>query len=178
MRLSIAAVAATCAAALASCQFSGNHINDHWNFDSLKPRVLRTLTGYDGSKEISYKDFAWDRKIDNELTALRHFLNYNPLNPNQKELKRLYAPRPLNSILPNPWNYVHFEGLVIGGATSGIAVPLDSVIGTIEQRGWSEFKAGIKETFEFDGVISTADARTFYGEDGELPPFEMTEKGR
>ncbi|QDV06899.1 hypothetical protein Poly30_24160 [Planctomycetes bacterium Poly30] len=178
MRLTIAAVAATCAALLASCQFSGNKINDHWNFDSVSPRATRILTGYDASKESSYKDFAWNRKKANGLTFRRYFMNHNPLNPNQEPVKSYYEPRPVNSILPNPWNYIHFEGLVIGGAIAGgFPVPVDSIIGTFERGGIDEFKAGIRSAFDNKGVITSADARTFYGEDGELPPFEMS-KGK
>ncbi len=179
MRLSIAAVAATCVAALASCQFSGNKINDHWNFDSVAPRVTRALTGYDSSKEASYKDFAWDRKKANGLTFRRYFMNHNPLNPNQAPVESYYAARPLNSLLPNPWNYVHFEGLLLGFAlTGGIPLPIDSIIGTFEPGGVDEFKSGLSSASNKRGVITSADARSFYGENGELPPFEMTSKGR
>lgn len=180
MRLSIAAVAATCVAALASCQFSGNNLNDHWNFASVAPRATRTLTGYDATKESSYKDFAWNRKKANGLTFRRHFLNHNPLNPNQPPVDAYYDPRPVNSLLPNPWNYVHFEGLILGFALTGglVPVPIDSLIGTFEPGGLEEFKSGIRAAGSEQGVITSADARSFYGEDGELPPFEMTSRGR
>ncbi|MEM8713518.1 MAG: hypothetical protein AAGG01_21450, partial [Planctomycetota bacterium] len=157
-------------------QFSGNKINDHWNFDSVSPRVTRALTGFDASKELSYKDFAWNRKKANGLTFRRYFLNHNPLNPSQEPVEEYYEPRPLNSPLPNPWNYVHFEGLVLGFALTGglVPIPVDSLIGTFEPGGMDEFRAGISAAFQEKGVITSADARTFYGEDGELPAFEMT----
>ena len=180
MRLSIAAVAATCAAALASCQFAGLRINDHWNYQSQLPRAVRALTGFDSSKEISYKDFAWNRKKANSLTARRFFLNHNPLNPNQPAVESYFEPRPVNSILPNPWNYLHWEGFALGAVSTGIPVPIpvDSILGTIETGGWKEFVAGIRSVFVDRNLVTSADARTLYGEDGELPPFEMTERGR
>ncbi len=179
MRLSIAAVAATCVAALASCQFSGNKVNDHWNFDSVAPRVIRTMTGFDPSVEGTYKDFAHERKQSIGLTLRRHMLNHNPMNPNQATDESMFAPRPPHSILPNPWRYVHFEGILLGWAMTGVPVPIpvDSIIGTLEPGGLDEFKAGVANAFDEKGVITSADARTLYGEDGTLPPFEMT-KGK
>ena len=180
MRLSIAAVAATCAAALASCQLSSDKIHDHWNIDSVVPRALRTVTGYDPSIESSYKDFAFDRKRHVSLTARRFLLNHNPANPNQAPVESYFEPRPLNSLAPNPWYYLHLEGFALGAVATGIPVPIpiDSILGTIEKGGVEEFAAGFNAIGSKKGVITSADARSFYGENGELPPFEMTSKAR
>ena len=175
MRLSIAAVAVLCVSSLGSCQLAGRNINDHWNYGSVFPRIMRTATGFDSSKELSYKDFAWERKKANSLTIRRYFLNHNPLNPNQPKVDSYFEPRPLNSLAPNPWHYLHLEGFVIGG---GIPIPVDSIIGTIEEGGWSEFTAGFASLWGKGGTETSADARSFYGQDGELPPFKMTPKGR
>lgn len=159
-----------------SCQVSGESIDDHWNFASVPPRVARHVLGYDASKEPSYREFAWDRKQANSLTFRRYFLNHNPMNPNQRAVPELYEKRPVNSILPNPWNYVHFEGLILGWAATGgfFPLPIDSLLGTFERGGSDEFAEGISQGFASKGVVTTSDSRTFYGEDGEAPAFELT----
>ena len=77
-------------ALLPSCQslFSGddpgpNRSWDHWNADSIPPRVDRFFLGYDSDRDGAYSDklkadFAHVRK-----TCQRVFLNYNSDNPFQ-----------------------------------------------------------------------------------------------
>lgn len=173
--------AALLAAALApSCQLSGERIDDHWSFESVPPRIARATLGYDASKETSYRDFAWDRKQANSLTFRRYFLNHNPLNPNQRPVDGMFDKRPVNSPLPNPWNYVHFEGLILGFAATGglFPLPIDSIIGTFEPGGADEFKEGIGQTFGREGAVTASDSQTLYGEEGEAPQFQMTENAR
>lgn len=167
-----------CSAIGSSCRFSGEHIDDHWEIRSVPPRAMRAFLGYDGSRETSYKDFAWDRKEAISLAIRRYFFNHNPKNPNQDPLPSLYEPRPLNSLAPNPWNYIHVEGFLLGWALTGvpIPIPIDSIIGTIEEGGPGEFRAGFSEGFGGDEEDDLP--AELYGQDGELPAFEMTEKAR
>ena len=77
-------------ALLPSCQsiFSDsepgpNRSWDHWNAESIPPRVDRFFLGYDSDKDGAYSDklasdFAHVRK-----TCQRFFLNYNSDNPFQ-----------------------------------------------------------------------------------------------
>lgn len=166
------------AAVGSSCAFSGETIDDHWTFDSVPPRIARSVLGYDGSRESSYKDFAWDRKKSNSLSIRRYLLNHNPENPNQRELPSLYEPRPMNSLAPNPWNYIHIEGILLGWVTTGvpIPIPIDSIIGTFEEGGLEEFRAGFTEGL--GGNSKSTEHLPIYDENGELPPFKMTDKAR
>ena len=164
-----------------SCNsLSGEKIDDHWTFDSVPPRVARSVLGYDASRETTYKDFAWDRKKSISLTLRRYLFNHNPMNPNQPPQESLYAPRPVNSILPNPVNYIHVEGFLIGWAMTGlpIPIPVDSIIGTLEPGGPEEFFQGFTDSVQEIEGESTSLPSSLYGEDGELPAFEMTGNAR
>lgn len=163
-----------------SCTIPGDSIDDHWNLSSVPPRVARAVLGYDATKESSYRDFAWDRKQSIELTIRRMFLNHNPMNPNQPAAESIHGPRPVNSILPNPWNYIHVEGFLIGFATLGVPVPIpvDSIIGTIEKGGVDEFTDGLSQGFSWRGDRAAGGYEDLYDEDGSVPPFQMTDKAR
>ena len=153
---------------LVGCQSGGQNRNDHWNDSSIGPRTSRVFLGYDAEKDGSYRDFAWERKQDINLTLRRHFLHHNPDNPYHEELPSRFEPRPRNSLLPNPINYIHIEGLVLGLASLGaggafVPLPIDSILGTFEeateggQSGRQEFMEGVNETFggSFGTVTST-----------------------
>lgn len=164
-----------------SCNsLSGEKIDDHWTFDSVPPRAARALLGYDASRETSYKDFAWDRKKSISLTLRRYLFNHNPMNPNQPQQESLYAPRPVNSILPNPVNYIHVEGFLIGWALTGVPIPIpvDSILGTLEPGGPEEFFEGFELSISKMDDGSDSLPAALYGEDGALPTFEMTENAR
>lgn len=176
--LASAAIGSSCAT------LSGEKIDDHWTFDSVPPRVARSILGYDASRETSYRDFAWDRKKSISLTARRMMFNHNPLNPNQAELDSLYEPRPVNSILPNPWNYIHVEGFLLGWAITGVPIPIpvDSIIGTLQPGGVEEFREGIADGLTKDDEAEDSNVKRLpdevYDANGELRPFEMTEHAR
>jgi hypothetical protein len=144
--------AAATAILLSSCVSSPSNINDHWNDDSIAPRVARVMLGYDPDMHESYRDYQWENKLHIAKTLQRHLLNSNPDNPFQPDDPDYYAPRPNHSPLPNPLNYFHLEAVVIGAityATGGvfIPIPIDSVIGTLEPGGEEEFVAGLTTTF-------------------------------
>jgi len=169
--LASAAIGSSCSV------FSSEKIDDHWTFDSVPPRVARSVLGFDGSRESSYRDFAWDRKQSINLTIRRFFFNHNPLNPNQAPLASLYEPRPANSLLPNPLNFIHAEGFLIGWAATGIPIPIpvDSIIGVFTPGGGEEFMEGLSKGFSSSSDDKTA---AIYGADGELPAFEMSDRAR
>ena len=144
-----------------ACQGSGQEINDHWNADSVAPRAGRFFLGYDAGRDGDYRDFAWERKQDINLTLRRHLFHHNPDNPNHPDL----APsrRPLNSLLPDPITFFHLEGLLIGFAayTTGgtfIPIPIDSLIGVFEEGGRDEFMDGVTD---FAGDTIGAVSATF-----------------
>jgi hypothetical protein len=149
------------------CQSSPD-INDHWNASSTVPRITRAFLGYDSSRDGSYRDFAWERKASINLTLRRHLFNHNPDNPNHAVPSGTYAERPVNSLLPDPINFIHIEGLVLGLiplAAGGIYFPLpvDSLVGILDvgdeggEDGIDEFMGGVEQTFgNTIGVISTS----------------------
>ncbi len=150
---------------LASCQ-SSQDINDHWNASSTVPRMSRALLGYDASTDGSYRDFAWERKQSINLTLRRHLFNHNPDNPNHAVATGTYSERPINSLLPNPINFIHLEGLVLGliplaaGGTF-FPLPVDSIVGILDlgeaggEDGIDEFMSGVEDTMgDTIGVIS------------------------
>lgn len=171
-----------CALALVSvasvgCQSSGKHMNDHWNTESVGPRVGRFFLGYNAQKDGEYRDFAYARKQDINMTLRRHLMNHNPDNPNQADV--IPTPRPYNSVLPDPVTFFHMEGLLIGFAAyaSGgtfAPIPVDSIIGILEPGGATEFMAGINQTFtgEDAGTVSSTSAHSWVTEtDSEVMMF-------
>ncbi|MEL6430943.1 MAG: hypothetical protein AAFR54_17300 [Planctomycetota bacterium] len=181
-----AARALTAAALLAttalspSCATWADDIDDHWSIRSTLPRAMRATTGYDASLESSYRDFAWEQKRDIELAGLRYFLNWNPLNPNQDEWARLHGPRPANSLFPNPWNFIHLEGFLIGWAVTGVPVPIpvDSLIGLFEEGGLNEFTNGLGKGVSWGGQKAGVNTEGLYDQDGNITPFVMTDRAR
>lgn len=184
MRNAVRALSATALLATAalspSCASWSDDIDDHWSMRSIPARAMRAATGYDASRETSYRDFAWNQKLDIELAALRYFWNWNPMNPYQDEWDRYYEPRPVNSILPNPWNYIHVEGFLLGWAILGVPIPIpvDSLIGTAEPGGGQEFMNGLGKGISWKGDRASVATDGLYDEDGNIKPFEMTDGAR
>ena len=70
---------------------------NHWEFDSVGPRVTHQFLGYQASEDGRY----WERlRYDASgvgLTLRRHFLNDDPTNPMQpRSGKRTERPQPPN----------------------------------------------------------------------------------
>jgi hypothetical protein len=135
---------------------SETYATDHWNDKSIPLRFQRAALGYDAERDGRYVDYQYANKKSIYLTIKRHILNQNPENPFQAVDEEFYEPRPPNSILPRPWEYINYEGLawgaIISGATGGIfiPVPIDSIIGTFSEGGGDEFKEGIRRTLTND----------------------------
>jgi hypothetical protein len=148
-----------------SCQSEGPYVNKHWSERSVGPSMARAFLSYNPEFDGNYRDFAWKKKQAINTTIDRHFFNHNPDNPFQAEDKSQNDPRPNNSLVPHPENYIHYEGLVLGAATLGaggvfIPLPIDSIIGTFEPGGGDEFASGFHEFFEPGAVMTTS---FFYG---------------
>jgi hypothetical protein len=164
--------AATSALLFSSCVSSPSKADDHWSNESIAPRVARVMLGYDPDQYDSYRDYAWENKLAISLTLQRHLLCWNPENPYQPADPDYYAPRPLNSPLPNPLTYFGIESVVIGsliyaGAGVFIPIPIDSMIGTLEPGGEEEFVAGLTTTFRPLRVLTVS----FLDDALSLPPY-------
>ncbi len=146
-----AALLATLAFAVAPGCSSPSKADDHWNIDSVGPRVVYAFTGYEADDWKNYREFAWSKKANINRTIQRHLLNWNPDNPNQPIDESRWEPRPTNSILPKPHWYIHLEGVALGAvvyAAGGafFPIPADSIFGTFEKGGGDEFFEGIERT--------------------------------
>ncbi len=143
----------TCAASLVlavSCQSAPSQESSHWNLNSVIPRASYNFLGYREDLSDSYRDQLWEDKQSINLTVKRHFMNVNPENPFQANWA-YDGPRPPHSLLPNPWNYMHAESLVIGGVLAAwtgtfLPIPVGSLIGTLLPGGFAEFGEGIGNT--------------------------------
>ncbi|MEZ6005780.1 MAG: hypothetical protein R3F33_16550 [Planctomycetota bacterium] len=174
LRLTFAALLAS---SLFSCNFtgSGQHMDSHWDYKSTLPRMERFWLGYDAQQDGTYRDFQYNRKLDVEMTVMRHFLNYNPDNPNHDPMPSRHAARPDHSLLPTPWTnplrYIHVEGVLLGAAAIPVTggffpLPIDSILGTVEEGGWDEFMHNTDEELEENEVI-TASVPASLGAKGE-----------
>jgi hypothetical protein len=155
----------------ASCQAAPGQAHNHWNIESLKPRISKTLLGYEEDSDGSYREFQWRQKQDINLTLRRHFLNSNPENPFQADDPNIHAPRPPHSLLPDPVDYFHLESLSTGLITllatgAFIPVPIGSVLGTLEEGGGREFAQG------FSGSLSGSYTSTL-GSPPEVKKFRV-----
>jgi len=160
-------IAALTGACLITALFSACNANpetnatDHWNVQSIPLRFQRAALGYDAERDGRYVDYQYANKKSIYLTIKRHILNQNPENPFQSVDEAFYEPRPPNSILPRPWEYINYEGIawgaIIAGASGGIfiPVPIDSLIGTMSEDGPEEFKEGIRRTVSNDRSAKT-----------------------
>jgi hypothetical protein len=142
------------------CQASAGQQSNHWNIESIGPRLAYHGLGYRSDLSESYRDHQWQNKQDINLTLRRHFLNHNPNNPFQADDPSLTAPRPPHSILPDPVDYFHLESLLVGAIMDGatgtfIPLPIGSILGTIEPGGPEEFLDGMSSTLtgSFGGRI-------------------------
>jgi hypothetical protein len=147
------------------CASQGPYVNKHWSNHSVGPSMSRAFLGYNPEFDGQYRDFAWKKKESINWTIRRHLFNHNPDNPFQTEDKSLYGPRPNNSIVPHPENYIHYEGLVMGAVLLGatgmfVPIPVDSVIGTFEPGGGREFGNGFHELGQ---PLATVTTSFFYG---------------
>lgn len=168
--------AAACALLFSSCVSSPSKANDHWNNESIAPRVARVMLGYDPDVNGSYRDYQWENKLHISKTLQRHLLNWNPDNPFQKDDPDYYAPRPNHSPLPNPLTYFHIESAAIGAilyAAGGafMPIPIDSIIGTLEPGGEEEFVAGLSTTFRPLRVLTVS----FLDDALNLPAYDGNE---
>lgn len=133
---------------LTGCGSTPDAHQDHWNVASVGPRAFYAATGYKADRDGSYKDFQYEQKRSINLTVRKHVFNLDPSNPFQSAPKSYLAERPPHSILPDPINYFHLTSLVVGGALSAtsfgfVPIPIDSVLGTLEKGGPTEFVQGI-----------------------------------
>ena len=142
------------AAALGStaCLSSPGQEHNHWNVESVNPRLAYHFLGWREDLDGSYRQFQWEQKQGINLTMRRHFLNNNPFNPFQAHDPGVVAPRPAHSILPDPIAYMHLESITTGFillAWTGVFVPIPigSVIASLTPGGGSEFVQGIGNAF-------------------------------
>jgi hypothetical protein len=154
-------LAASGALLFSSCVASPSQANDHWDSDSIAPRISRVMLGYDPDQYENYREYQWENKLHIAKTLQRHLLNHNPDNPFQPDDPDYYAARPNHSPLPNPLNYFHLEALAFGAimyASGGVfyPIPVDSIIGTLEPGGEDEFVAGLNTTFRPLRVITVS----------------------
>ncbi|MDP6538387.1 MAG: hypothetical protein QF410_02465 [Planctomycetota bacterium] len=146
-------LAALASLVLGACTTSPSRDWDHWNAESVAPRMSRVFLGYEPDVDGSYRDYQWEQKKHINQLAKRYFLNWNPENPFQDEDPYWDAERPNHSPFPMPLHYFHLEALAFGGifyaAGAGfIALPVDSILGTLEDGGTEEFVAGIGTTLD------------------------------
>ncbi len=142
-----------CLLTAVSCQ-SGSDVRttpNHWNVDSVGPRIFRHLTGYRPDLHGDFPSYQYGKKKDINLTLRRHFLNNNPRNPLQAEDPSQVEARRNASILPDVPNYFHVESLALGGtllAWSGafVPIPLESILASIMVP--TEFGGGVSDTFK------------------------------
>lgn len=137
--------------AAVGCQSGSVSGTNHWNIDSVGPRVLRHLTGYREDLDGDFPTFQYTKKKEINLTLRRHFLNDNPKNPLEGEDPQLYEQRRNQSLVPDLPNYVHVEGIVMGGtllAWSGafVPIPVESVLASILVG--EEFRAGFTDAWK------------------------------
>ena len=135
-------------------------MDNHWSWRSIMPRANRYFLGYDANQHGTYRDFQYNRKQAIELDIRRHFFNHNPDNPNHPEVPGRFDPRPNHSIFPNPVRYIHLEGVLLGAALIPVGgffpLPVDSILGTIDEGGWDEFMHNVDDDLEEGEVVSAS----------------------
>lgn len=141
------------------CQSQSAHVHDHWSPRFIGPSMSRAFFTYDAETDGSYIDFQWRKKQSINMTVRRHVLNHNPENPFQTYDASVYEPRPVHSVVPRPWNYIHLEGVAFGAVTlvgGGMffPIPVDSIMGTAEEGGKEEFMEGVNMTTRPIGVVT------------------------
>lgn len=145
---------------LTSCQSQAAHARDHWTGYSVGPSLSRAFLSYDAESDGNYTDFQWRKKKSMELTIRRHFFNHNPDNPFEAVDPTIYEPRPIHSLLPAPYRYIHVEGLVFGACLLAegafFPLPIDSILGSFEEGGPEEFTDGITQTLRPVGHVTAS----------------------
>ena len=146
-------IAALAGLLLGACTTSPSRDWDHWNAESVAPRMSRIFLGYEPDVDGTYLDHQWENKQHINQLMKRYFFNWNPENPFQDEDPNWNAERPNHSPLPMPLHYLHFEALVFGGIflASGagfMPIPVDSILGTLDDGGTHEFVTGLKTTLD------------------------------
>lgn len=146
---------------LAGCSSIAAHEHEHWSPYYTQVSMARAFLGYDAELDGPYREFQYKKKKAINLTLRRYFFNENPDNPFEAEDPTWYEPRPNWSITPRAWDYIHVEGLVLGGLayTPGgvfIPIPVDSIMATFDTGGDQEFMDGIGMTVKPIGVITTS----------------------
>jgi hypothetical protein len=157
--VSLLATASVCL--LAGCQSRTVAVGEHWTERSVGSSMSNAFLSYDVENDGDYADFAWKKKQSINLTVRRHLFNHNPDNPFQSKDWSVYEERPPNSPVPRIWDYIHLEGLVMGGilyAGTGafIPIPIDSLIATFSPGGDQEFIDGIGELVRPVGVMTAS----------------------
>jgi len=143
------------------CQSQAQYVNQHWSERSVAPSMSRHFLSYNPATDGNYRDFAWEKKRSINWTIRRHFFHHNPENPFQPYDAASFAPRPNNSLVPHPENYIHYEGIAMGAILYGasgafVPLPIDSIIGTFEEGGGDEFFAGVNEFTRPLGQVTTS----------------------
>lgn len=102
--LPLAIAAITAGLLTSSCRNTGERINDHWNFTSVTPSMVRAATGYDATLDGDPSNF-WSRTwAEFRLSTRRYMLNSNPYNPNQVQPANYSGKTEIPEIPPNPYN--------------------------------------------------------------------------
>lgn len=150
-------------ALLTACA-SNEPAENHWNLQTLGPRMSKHFLGYRADIDGDYRTHQWKQKKDINLTLRRHFLNNNPENPFQAPDPNRLERGP-HSILPDPLYYFHLEAIVMGAITYGafgfpIPIPVGSVIASFQDGGGSEFVQGLGAPFSgsYSGPIGEPDS--------------------
>jgi hypothetical protein len=143
------------------CQSQAQYVNKHWSGEYVAPSMARHFLSYNPEMDGNYRDFAWEKKRAINWTIKRHFFNHNPENPFQPYDAEAFAPRPNNSLVPHPENYIHYEGIAMGAIIYGasgafIPLPIDSIIGTFDEGGGKEFFDGVEELTRPLGQVTTS----------------------
>ncbi len=149
MKLSVRTIALIALALplFASCKSTGG--GQHWKVDSLAPRMVHHVMGYDVDRGESYTSFSKRNRQHINLTIRRHLLNENPNNPfvyDESWFPWILDEQNL-SPLPNPVFYFHLESLVTAAAFYGNGGPFAifplSVLALFEEEGRAEFLSGL-----------------------------------
>lgn len=160
---------------LSGCRSTPTQQYNHWSLSSVGPRMSHHfLGGYDYYKHGTWREFDYAQKKDIERTLRRHFLNTNYDNPFQADNSNRYGERHHHSFAPYPWEYIHVEGLVMGALMLNpsvdifLALPIGSLLGTMDNGGVEEFFDGIGQAAEPAGVLAASVAHWTIGKKGPV----------
>lgn len=153
---------------LAACQVPTGPEANHWNLESIGPRIAYNSLGYRAEEDGSYREFQWRQKQDINHTLRRHFFNDSPTNPFQASSTEIER-RPPNSLLPDPVTFLHIDALAWGAVMLGasgafVPIPVSSLLGMFEKGGATEF---------WEGIEVTATGESWDGRGMPTPPEEF-----